>query len=226
VGQAPARPIGLPQAGQLTDLPLIEVPAKSAQGDVLAVMVSGDGGWAWLVQDLSAALSERGIPVVGINSLRYFWQTRTPEQTAADVASVIEHYAARWNKPRVLLIGYSFGADVMPAVFNRLPAESRARVASISLLGLGPNASYEVSAAEWLHGFWKQGTPVLPEISRLGATPTLCVNGAREKHTMCPALGKLGIEERQIGEGHHFSGLTAQIVDAILDLGQRPQSVS
>lgn len=200
----------------LQDLPIAEVPSGASGGDVFAVMISGDGGWAALDQGLSAALAARGIPTAGLNSLRYFWQERTPEQTARDVDRLIEHYAEHWRKSRVLLIGYSFGADVMPSVFNRLTPQSHVRVASINLLGLGPGATFEVRAGEWLPWESGKGAPVLPEIAKFGSTPALCVEGAGEKHTLCPELQKLGIEVRQIGEGHHFSGLAQEIADAIV----------
>ena len=202
-------------ADPLQELPITEVLPRTSDGDVFAVMVSGDGGWAGLDQGLAAALSDRGVPVAGLSSLKYFWHARTPEQAAADVGSLIEYYAAQWHKSRVLLIGYSFGADVMPSIFNRLPAQVRARVASINLLGLGPRATFEVTVGEWLPGSKRKGIPVLPEIAKFGATQALCVDGARETDSMCPELGKLGIEVRQIGEGHHFSGLAGEIADAI-----------
>jgi len=203
------------------DLPLVEVPARAPEKDFLALMISGDGGWASLDQELSAALAARGVPVVGLNSLKYFWQPRSAEQTSADVGQLIERYASQWRKQRVLLIGYSFGADVMPAVFNRLSPESRARVTSINLLGLGPAATFEVTLGEWLPGADRKGAPVLPEIAKFGSTPALCIDGEGEKDSMCPGLKQLGIEVRQIGSGHHFSGLASEIADAILELAGR-----
>ena len=206
----------------MQDLPITEVLAKISESDVFAVMVSGDGGWAGLDQELAAVLSARGVPVAGLSSLKYFWRARTPEETAADVARLIEHYAAQWHKTRVLLIGYSFGADVMPSIFNRLPAQARARVASINLLGLGPGATYEVTVGEWLPGAKRKGTPVLPEIEKFGGTRALCVEGASEKDSICPEAGKLGVKVRQIGEGHHFSGLAAEIADSIFTVAGIP----
>jgi len=197
------------------DLPVTEVPATGNGHDVFAVLISGDGGWAQLDQDLSAELARRGIPVAGLNSLRYFWRARTPESAAVDVGHLIEHYAAQWHKTRVLLIGYSFGADVLPSVVNRLPAIARARVVSVSLLGLGPRATYEVTAGEWLPGMSSKGTLILPEIEKLGATPLLCVQGEGEKDTLCPELQKRGALVRQIGEKHHFSYRAVDIADAI-----------
>src|ERR1700733_1304650 len=78
-------PRATPPPAALGDLPIIEVPAQpaaeqstAAPADVFAIIMSGDGGWAGLDQDIAAALSARGIPVVGLDSLRYYWTARTP----------------------------------------------------------------------------------------------------------------------------------------------------
>ena len=202
-----------------SDLPVTEVSAP-AGSDLFAVLISGDGGWARLDQELSAELAGRGIPVAGLSSLRYFWRERTADETAADVGRIIETYASRWHRSRVLLIGYSFGADVMPAIFNRLAPASRARVVSISLLGLAKRASYEVRAGELIPFMASKGELVLPEIRRIGATPTLCVEGSGETHSICPELKGLGIEIRQIGEKHHFSYRETEIADAVLSVAR------
>lgn len=201
----------------LSDLPLTEVPATAPESDVFVVMISGDGGWASLDQGVSAALAKRGIPVVGLNSLKYFWKARNADITAKDVDRIVGQYLSRWRKSRVMLVGYSFGADVMPFVFNRLPAATRARVASVSLLGLGPGATWEVTVGEWLPGADAQGDPVVPEVARMPLVARLCVQGQGEDDSMCPALQKLGVTTRMIGAGHHFSGLETEIAAAILE---------
>ena len=141
---------------------MTEVPATGSSPE-LALLVSGDGGWAGLDQELAARLAAAGVPTVALNSLQYFWSPRTPEQTAADVARVLRHYLAAWNKQRVLLIGYSFGADVLPFVVNRLPPELRARIVSVSLLGIEAHASFEVSIADWV-GSDAGGPATQPEL--------------------------------------------------------------
>lgn len=206
----------------LDDLPLTEVPATAKESETFAVMISGDGGWAGLDQSVSAELAAHGVPVVGLNSLKYFWKARTPDSTATDVNRIVTQYAARWRKQRVLLIGYSFGADVMPFVFNRLPPATRARVTSVSLLGLGAAATWEVTVGEWLPGADDKGDPVVPEIARMPAMPILCVMGDGEHGSSCPKLTGPGITVRQIGDGHHFSGLAPQVVTEILSLASPP----
>jgi type IV secretory pathway VirJ component len=63
---------------------------------------------------------------------------------------VIRQYLAAWNKSRVLLVGYSFGADTLPFIVNRLPADLRPAVATVSLLGISANASFEIRVAGWI----------------------------------------------------------------------------
>jgi type IV secretory pathway VirJ component len=42
------------------------------------VLISGDGGWASIDKGIAKALVARGVPVAGLDSLRYFWSERTP----------------------------------------------------------------------------------------------------------------------------------------------------
>ncbi|MGH8506085.1 MAG: AcvB/VirJ family lysyl-phosphatidylglycerol hydrolase, partial [Stenotrophobium sp.] len=67
----------VPPPASLGDLPVIELPAaavpSNANADTLAVILSGDGGWADLDKSVGKALSQKGVAVVGVDSLRYFW---------------------------------------------------------------------------------------------------------------------------------------------------------
>jgi type IV secretory pathway VirJ component len=163
---------------------------------------------------------------VGLNSLKYFWTERTPEETARDVARLMRHYLAAWNKQRVLLVGYSFGADVLPFVVNRLPADLRARVASVSVLGIDSNASFEVSVADWV-GSGAGGPPTLPELAALGHMPVLCIYGEGEEDSICPALPASGAVTRaQVGKGHHFSGEYGTLADRILAFARSAHPVT
>src|SRR5271163_2375946 len=156
-----------PPAG-LSDLPVIEVAAQpgSSASDSFAILMSGDGGWAGLDQDIAAALSAKGIPVVGLDSLRYYWTARTPEGLAADTDRIIRYYLAHLGKKRVLLIGYSQGADVLPFAVNRLPAATRAIVALTAVLGLSEHALFEFHLSSWISDD-NSGPATLPEVNRI-----------------------------------------------------------
>jgi type IV secretory pathway VirJ component len=215
---APARP------PDIKDLPVTEVPASGAT-DEFALLLSGDGGWAGLDQELAARLAASGVPTVGFNSLKYFWTERTPDETARDVARVLRHYLAAWNKQRVILVGYSFGADVLPFVVNRLPPDLRARLASVNLLGIDSNASFEVRIADWVGGD-NAGAPTRPELAALAPVPVLCIYGAGESDSICPSLPAGSVAREQIGTGHHFGGEYDRLADRILAFARTGRPVT
>jgi len=209
-------------SAEIADLPVEEVHA-SGTGDEFALLLTGDGGWAGLDQELAARLAANGVPTAGLNSLKYFWRQRTPDETASAVARMLRHYFTAWNRRRVLLVGYSFGADVLPFVVNRLPADLRERVASVSLLGIDAHASFEVRVADWI-GSDEGGPPTRPELSEVKRVPVLCIYGEGEEDSICPAMTGGSIVREQVGKGHHFSGEYAQLADRILAFtrGARP----
>lgn len=209
----------------ISDLPVEEVRSPGSSEE-FALLLTGDGGWAGLDRELAARLAARGVPTVGFDSLKYFWSPRTPDETTHDVARVLRHYFAAWNKQRVLLVGYSFGADVLPFVVNRLPADLRARVASLSLLGIDSRASFEIHIAGWL-GSSDGGPPTRPELEAVHAVPVLCIYGEDESDSICPGLpAAAGIVRERVGHGHHFSGEYAALADRILTFARTGRPVT
>ncbi|MBN3787926.1 virulence factor family protein [Burkholderia sp. Ac-20353] len=188
----------------VSDLPLIELPAAKPSG-LVAIVISGDGGWRDLDKTIAEALARDGVSVVGIDSLRYFWSEKPPAQTSRDLARVMRTYMTRWHATNVALVGYSFGADVMPFAYNRLPADLRDKVAVMSLLGFSPAADFQIRVTGWL------GMPasdkalkVAPEIAKVPPGIVQCFYGEAEKETMCPALASTGVELIKTQGEHHF----------------------
>jgi len=200
--QAPAPP--KVSASELRDLPLVEVPATGT-GDTLALLISGDGGWAGIDKELAAELSKQGMPVIGLDSLRYFWKARTPESTAADVDRILRYYLAAWKKRSVLLIGFSQGADVMPFIVNRLPSATRSRLQSVVLLSLSTSAVFEFHLQNWLGGSDDQ-VPVAPEVAKMKGMRALCVYGEDDEESMCIQPEAKALQSIKLPGGHHFDG--------------------
>lgn len=206
--------------GALAHLPLTEIPSEG-NGDLLAVIFSGDGGWRDLDKTIGERLAQWGVAVVGVDSLRYFWTERTPERVAADTTRIIEHYGARWERPHVMLIGYSFGAGVLPFVVNRLPADVRQRVVEVSLLGLEAAAAFQFHVGGWLGLKDPTARPVLPELQKVDPRLVQCVYGEEEEDSLCPdpALGP--IERIRTTGGHHFDGDYVALARRLLDGARR-----
>src|ERR1035437_2104790 len=155
--------------GELKDLPLVEVKAQEPESDTLAVLLSGDGGWAKIDRALSAAFAQAGIPTVGLISPKYFWTKRTPDEVAKDLERILRYYLAEWGKKKILLVGFSQGADVLPFAVSRLPSELKTRITLVALLSAGREAVFEYHVvASVLDRRPTTGTlPILPEVGKM-----------------------------------------------------------
>ena len=183
---------------------LVELPGRPG-ADTLVFLYSGDGGWRDLDRQIAEQMAAQGRPVVGIDSLRYFWHRRGPEEGAADLAGWMRHYREAWGVRRFALIGYSFGADVLPAFYNRLGADDQAAVDAVALLALARSGSFEIEVQGWL-GQDGHEAATGPELLRLPAAKVLCVYGAEERaDSGCTLPGAPG-ERLETAGGHHFDG--------------------
>ena len=187
-------------------LPLVEIPATRGTSDTFVVFVSGDGGWAAIDRAISKVLASNGMPVVGLNALQYFWTKRSPETASRDLASIIDRYLGTWHKSRVLLVGYSRGADVLPAMVSRLPMEMQTKIRMIALLGPSPKVEFEFHVADWMRNT-STGIPVKPEVDKLGTQSILCLSGEDDKDSLCRELaGRPRIDIVTLKGAHHFDG--------------------
>ena len=199
----------------LEDLPLIELPVPGSPSQ-LAVLYSGDGGWRDLDKDIAGILAREGTPVVGVDSLRYFWREKTPEEVSRDLARILRHFRSRWHVERVLLIGYSFGADILPFAVAGLPSDLRETVVQVSLLGPAASAPFEISVTGWL-GTKGRGRPVLPVLKSLEQGQIQCFYGEQEEDSLCPSIELEGVERIRTSGGHHFDGDYEKLARDILD---------
>ncbi len=198
-----------------TNLPVVEVPVTRGASDTLVVFVSGDGGWAKIDKSIAAVFAANGMPVVGLNALQYFWTKRTPEVASRDLQSLIDSYLAGWKKSRIMLVGYSRGADVLPAMISRLPAATKSRIRLIALLGPSPRVEFEFHMTDWFHDP-AAGLAVKPEVDKLTQN-VLCMFGEEDKQSLCPALIGPHITVLALKGAHHFDGNYDDLARTILD---------
>lgn len=198
--------------------------APAGKNDVLAIIYSGDGGWADLDKQLGDAISARGIPVLGVNTFKYYWRSRSAEESATQLDALMTKYVARWGKRRVWLVGFSFGADVLPTIVSRLSPANRARVTQLVLLSASKNLNFEIELEGYMSspGWWKEHiktfmqriNPVAhfdarpPLLALHGQPPVVCYYGLGERDdSVCaePGLPAWVTVHAKPG-GHHFDG--------------------
>lgn len=217
------------QAGNLRipDMPLSLMPAQSgrANRDLMAIIYSGDGGWVGIDRDIAGELSKAGIPVVGVDSLSYFWTARTPAGAGKNLGQLIEAFSAHWRRPRVLLVGYSFGADAMPAMIGQLPTATRNKIAKVAFLGFSSTADFQFHLGSWLDIGSDNSLPTIPAVTRLRGLPMLCIRGQEEDDSACGQIPPGIAQQYVVPGGHHFDRNAALLTQIIL--GQRkPGAIS
>ena len=207
----------------LADLPLVLEPAPS--GPLLAVILTGDGGWSAGDKSVADAFVRRDVAVVGLNSPQYLAHASTPDQAGADLARILRHFLPAWRRERAIVVGYSRGADIGPFMISRLPPTLRQRVALVTLLGPGEFAGFKPGVLDVLHSHEGKGLPVSPAVAELRGTPVLCIYGSRDTGAICPSLQQAGLA-RAIPRngGHVIHGSDGPgLVDTILDsMDHRP----
>jgi type IV secretory pathway VirJ component len=214
--QADTPPAADADQGPPAHLPLIEVPTTAAAGDTFVVLYSGDSGWAATAQGFSADLAAAGQPVVGIDSLRYFMRRRSPQVAAADLTAVIEHYAATWNRPRVILVGYSFGADSLPLIVEQLPAQARARVRLMVLISPADRADMLFDGLSWINLTLPGARPLAPALLTLGAIPAVCIRAEFDPRAACDRFPPQVIASVHLPGFHRYHGQYQAVTRIIL----------
>jgi type IV secretory pathway VirJ component len=205
--------------GDAAHLPLIEVPAVGTDSArTLAVLISGDGGWARIDREIAGTFAARGIPTVGVNARRYYWNGGSPDSTAHDVARLLRHYLPAWRRDRVLLVGYSRGADVMPFVAARLPDDLKRRVSVVALIAPARTASFHFHLADLVGAGARPGEalPTAGEIARIHEAPVLCFYGTEDSESVCPTLAPAVATAIARHGGHHLDGDYRWIAERVL----------
>lgn len=206
----------VPVESEVKDLPLVEVLPQGTANDLLAVIISGDGGWASIDRQIGDEFAGKGVAVVGLNALKYFWTRKTPEEASADLNRIIRFYLNKWNKSSAILVGYSRGADVLPFMANRLSAETLNKVNLVALLAPERMVDFQFHLTDWLGGSHKTDMPTLPEVQKLKGVKILCFCGSDEKESLCLDLDSTLARTTMLKGGHHFDGDYKSIGENIL----------
>ncbi len=201
----------------ISSLPLVHMLPAQWRGDSFIVLISGDGGWTKIDQRLGRFFTGQGIGVAGLDSKKYFGKKRSPEETSLALQAILNHYSHTWHKEKVILIGYSRGACVLPFMANRLPAAWLDRARLIALLGLFSKEEFKIHVLGHLRLPQKQkGMPVLPELEKLRGRKLLCVCGEEEKKPFCDQLPAGLVKVIRLPGHHHFGGQYEQLGAIIL----------
>jgi type IV secretory pathway VirJ component len=189
------------------NLPLhITTSTKDKVSPYMVVFISGDGGWTDFDQQMASAFAIKGAPVIGLDALKYFWQKKSPEETTTDILKVMETYAEEWKKEKILLVGYSFGADIIPFVYNRIPEKIKNNIVGLGLLSPSKETDFEVHVSELLDiDNASSGFSVPNEINKISNIHPICFFGKDEDDSPIKEISKETAKIIYLDGGHHYT---------------------
>ncbi len=200
------------------DLPLALIPSATESTLPMAFVVSGDGGWTSFDESISEALSAKGMPVAGLDAQKYFWNARTPEETAAAIAPAIEYYMRHWNKKSFIIVGYSFGGCVAPFIASRLPDSLNARLKGVYMLSPDAKADFEIHIADMLSlGISKERYDVIEEVKKIKSKHPVCLFGTEEDVALRNRFSDAGAAIITLPGTHHYSNNYSAVAESILE---------
>ncbi|RTL58423.1 MAG: hypothetical protein EKK37_08790 [Sphingobacteriales bacterium] len=177
--------------------------------------ISGDGGWNKFSTQLIQEFSNAGYPVIALNAKAYFWERKTPQQTGADIQALLKKNVNEWKRSKVLLLGYSFGADVMPFVYNNIGEEWRKKITYQVLLSPSPKTDFEVHVSEMLGYRRKNGRSVVDEINKTTTCQFLFLFGEDDDNFPMSELKIRNYKNITLPGGHHFDNNVNELVNKI-----------
>jgi len=199
-----------------SDLPLAIIPSAEKNDLPLAFFISGDGGWTSFDQAVCEKLAEKGIPVVGLDAQKYFWNERQPKEVSAEIAPAIAHYMKLWNKKSFVLLGYSFGACVSPFIGSNFTDSVKETLKGVYCFSPDLTGDFEIHLTDMLHLRTKDKYDVVGELKQIKTMNPVCIFGSDEDEEIQKPFLSNGIRVEKLPGTHHYNNDYGAITAIIL----------
>jgi type IV secretory pathway VirJ component len=183
------------------NLPVIE-SRSNGNNSYYVLLLTGNGGWKKLVQSVTSYLNSKDVSVVAVNTQKYLWSEKNPSQIACDIESLIDKYFNKWGQKKVVLMGYSMGAEVLPFAVNCMEEKYFGEINDLILIGPWQKATFEVKLKDYFFEVNK-GLDIYTEILKLktGKGYIICDDN---EFSICKKNLTGVIDHDFLGGGHHF----------------------
>lgn len=193
--------------------------ASGHRAGVSALYFSGDMGLRFGMGPVtSQALAANGVNVLGVNSSTLFRVHKTRAETNAIVAQAVADALRVAGHDQLVLIGQSYGADILQTGLVDLPASLRQNIRAVVLVVPGRDVFFRADPT----GLAYRGVPDsngAQTIRALGWVPLTCIYGDQEGDSACPAARGTGATVITMPGGHFLdhdsAGLLGQVLAAV-----------
>jgi type IV secretory pathway VirJ component len=169
----------------------------------LVVFFTGDSGRSSFDKKLTDSLCVGNIPLMCINSYKYFRRRKIPQQTLDSILPYIDLNLKKYDRRNLILAGYSFGSEVVPFLYNLMSDEWKDKVAFIVLLSPSYNSDFKIHFSDMI-GLNSKRWPydVLQEIMKIDDKKIIVFWGVDEKKFLKKEFTKHNISVHHLKGGH------------------------
>lgn len=164
---------GCADSAENPDFPIRELDAQNDSPFIF--YVSGDAGFNTFSKSLSDELFKRNYDITALDSKTYFWKRKNPAETAKKISDYLTEKLKGRKNQGIVLLGYSFGADISPFIYNRMAKNMHDKIISVILLDPSKTADFEVSLQGMIFDKGRGDYKVLPEVNKMKAPKTLAI---------------------------------------------------
>lgn len=201
------------QAQSLT-LPLKEWKGKLE--NTFVFYITGDGGFNNFSNDLGSEISKSGYETIALNAKSYFWDKKSPRTVASEISKVISEKLHTGKYDDFILIGYSFGADVMPFIENEFSAEIRSKLKSVILLSPSSTTDFQIRLMDMFGKSAKRSMDVLSAINQMHVPKMTIFFGSDEKDFPTDKIHLKNIKVIRLPGGHHYEGNIKELSSVVI----------
>lgn len=199
-----------------SDMPLTIMSSIGKEKLPIVFFISGDGGWKTFERVICKNLAENGMPSIGLDALKYFWNEKQPKQVAEDISTAITHYMKQWDRNSFVLVGYSFGASIVPFIANNFTVEMKENIKGVYCFSPDKTGDFEVHIADMLSFDRIEKYDVLTELKLIAPLKPVCIFGSKENGNLQRLFLNKGIKVESLPGEHHFNNDYNAIADIIL----------
>jgi type IV secretory pathway VirJ component len=178
--------------------------------------LSGDAGFNTFSKTFAQELHHFGYDVFALNTKKYFWHQKTPLQAATDAENYLKQITKSRKNKKVIIIGFSYGADVAPFIYNRFDDQFKKNIQNLIIIGPSQVNDFEIHLKEYITGEIQYGFSVINEINHVKNVPfTLVVSDFEQKYFPKKKITLQNYRYVHINGDHHYGGNTKMLADAI-----------
>ncbi|WP_312768277.1 AcvB/VirJ family lysyl-phosphatidylglycerol hydrolase [Epilithonimonas sp.] len=180
--------------------------------------ISGDSGFNTFSKGMGDNLHALGYDVFALDTKSYFWEYKNPKKASHDIENYIKKQLKGRKNQQVIIVGFSFGSEVAPFIYNRFSSDLKSKVQKVFIIGPTTTNNFRIQYINDDEAD-SQNLLVIPEINKMGNVPVMVVL-SDDEFTAFPykqiTLGT-NYQMQHIAGDHHYGGNTKMLADFIIE---------